>query len=215
MKRKTVGFLVVWFSFLALGMVVFTFLHECGHGFGAQLDGIHISTGFDRVGDFGKRPSDPDFPSNDMVTGELNSSGLFGPFTNWLFAIPFTVLILQRPKADRTTFLLGAGAVVNAWSRLWQMAAFFVAALLGRVHLEDEVGWGLRAIPRLHFPIQFNDFYQLTQTQPHCSYRSHAYISGPWYHSLLCLPVSFSHIVVCTGCSVRTCPRKQRGGFLD
>jgi hypothetical protein len=166
MKCKTVGFLIAWFSFLALGMVVFTFLHECGHGFGAQLDGTHISTGFDRVGDFGKRPSDPDFRSNDTVTGELNSSGLLGPFTNWLFAILFTVLLLQRPKADRTTFLLGAGAVVNAWSRLWQMTAFFVAALLGRVHLEDEVGWGLRAIPGLHFPIPFNDFFQLTQTQP-------------------------------------------------
>jgi hypothetical protein len=166
MYRKAIGFLTIWLLALALGMVVFTFLHECGHGFGAQLDGIHLSTGFNRVGDSGKKPSDPDFRSNAMVTGELSSSDLLGPFTNWLFAVLFTSLLLYRSKADRTTLLLGAGAVINAWTRLWPLVLVFLAALLGRVHLEDEVEWGLRAISSLHFPISFDDFFQLTRAQP-------------------------------------------------
>jgi hypothetical protein len=73
---------------------------------------------------------------------------------------------LQHSNADPRAFFLGAGAVVNAWARLWQMALFFIAALLGRVHLEDEVMWGVRAVADLHFPIKFNDFIQLTRTQP-------------------------------------------------
>jgi hypothetical protein len=162
----TIGFLTLWLLALVLGMVFFTFMHECGHGFGAQLDGTHISTGFNRVGDFGKSPSDHGFNSNEVVTGELSSSGLLGPFTNWLFAILFTALLLRRSNAGRKEFFLGAGAVVNAWIRLWQMVLFFIAALLGRVHLEDEVEWGLRAIAVLQFPIKFNDFIQLTHTQP-------------------------------------------------
>lgn len=163
---ETNSFLITWLLTLALGMVVFTFLHECGHGFGAQLDGIHLSTGFNQVGDFGKRPSDPDFRSNEVVSGGLGSSALLGPFTNWMLAILFTSWLWHRSKADRTTLFLGAAAVVNAWARLWQMVLVFIAALLGRVHLEDEVEWGLRAIPSLHFPIQFNDLLQLTRTQP-------------------------------------------------
>jgi hypothetical protein len=166
MNRRNSGFLITWLLALALGMVVFTFLHECGHGFGAQLDGIHISTGFNQVGDYGKKPSDPDFRSNEMVTGELNSSDLLGPFTNWVFAVVFTTLFLRRIKADLITLLLGAGAVVNAWARLWPLVLVFLAAMLGRVHIEDEVEWGLRAISSLHFPMRFDDFLQLTRTQP-------------------------------------------------
>jgi hypothetical protein len=166
MRRTTIVFLITWFLALSLGMVIFTFLHECGHGLGAQLDGIHLSTGFNRVGDFGKRPSDPDFRSNDSESGGLDSSGLLGPFTNWIFATLFTVLLLLSSHPNRTVLFLGAGAVVNVWARLWPMMLFFLAAPLGRVHVEDEVGWGLRAIPSLHFPMGFNDFIQLTRTQP-------------------------------------------------
>ena len=140
MSRATRKFLIVWALALFLGLMVFQFLHECGHGFGSQLDGVHVSTGFNRVGDPGKRPSDPDFRSEKMVTGILGSGGLLGPFTNWMFAIFFTAWLLHRTTADRTTFLIGVGAVANALMRLLAMSLFILGALVGRVHLEDEVG---------------------------------------------------------------------------
>jgi hypothetical protein len=166
MNIETTKFLMTWALALFLGMMVFQFLHECGHGFGSQLDGMHVSTGFSRVGDPYKCPSDPDFRSDTMVTGILGSGGLLGPFTNWMFAIFFTTWLLHRKTVDRMTLLIGAGAVTNALMRLIAMSLFFFGALLGRIHLEDEVLWGIRAVQELNLPMPFADFITLIKMQP-------------------------------------------------
>jgi len=75
-------FLMKWAFAQFLGMMVFQFIHECGHGFGSQLDGLHVSTGFSRVGDLNKYPGDSDFRSEKMVTGTPGSGGFLGPLTN-------------------------------------------------------------------------------------------------------------------------------------
>jgi len=58
---------VTWAVFLFLSVLIFEFIHECGHGVGSRLEGYHVSTGFNRVGDVSKRPSDPDFRLNKMI----------------------------------------------------------------------------------------------------------------------------------------------------
>jgi len=52
-------FLLFWAMLLSLSFLLFIFLHECAHGLGSKLEGISVSTGFNRVGDVGKRASDP------------------------------------------------------------------------------------------------------------------------------------------------------------
>jgi hypothetical protein len=53
-------------------MVLFQFLHECGHGFGSQLNKSPVSTWFNRVGDSGKLPKDLDVQSEKIVRGTLS-----------------------------------------------------------------------------------------------------------------------------------------------
>ena len=98
MRLATTKFLIAWGLFLFLGMMVFQFLHECGHGFGSQLDSEHVSTGFSRVGDHGKRPADLDFRSEKKVTGILGSAGLLDPFTNWILIKTHPALFLSEPR---------------------------------------------------------------------------------------------------------------------
>jgi len=159
-------FLLTWALVLFLGMVLFQFLHECGHGFGSQLDGLHVSTGFNRVGDAGKFPKDADFRSEQIETGFLGSGGLLGPFVNWMLAIFFTAWLLQRTRPGRATLFFGVGAVANALMRLPAMSLFFLGALLGRVHFEDEVDWGLGAVRGLHLPMPFADVRALAKARP-------------------------------------------------
>lgn len=166
MSHATTKLLIVWALALFVGLMVFQFLHEVGHGFGSQLDGVHVSTGFNRVGDSGKRPSDPDFRSEKMVTGNFGSGGLLGPFTNWMLAIFFTAWLLHRTASDYTTLFIGVGAITNALMRLLAMSLFILGALMGRVHLEDEVFWGIRAIHGLDLPMPYTDFRLLVKTQP-------------------------------------------------
>jgi len=166
MNHATIKLLVIWTLALFLGLMVFQFLHEVGHGFGSQLDGVHVSTGFNRVGDPGKRPSDPDFRSEKTVTGNFDSGGLLGPFTNWMLAIFFTAWLLHRVSSDWTTLLIGVGVIANALMRLLAMLLFILGALMGRVHLEDEVSWGIRAIHGLNLPMPYANFRLLIKMQP-------------------------------------------------
>lgn len=155
-----------WGAALLVGLLVFGFLHEVGHGFGSQLDGVRVSTGFNRVGNVGKRPGDPDFRAGRVVTGIAGSGGFLGPLVNWSLAALFTVLLLGRKVPDARTLLVGAGALSNALLRLVPMAFFFGSAALGRVHLEDEVGWALRSVPGLILPMASPDFRELMASRP-------------------------------------------------
>lgn len=158
--------LSAWVAYLFLGLLIFTFLHECGHGFGSSLDGIHVSTGFNRVGDVGKRPADPDFRANRIIQRGMNISHLSGPFINWTLVIFFTAFLLSRTSSNLMTLFFGAGAVSNALMRFIPLTRFFVNAALGNLVIEDEVSAGILAIKGLKLPMPFNEFRALTKTQP-------------------------------------------------
>jgi len=93
---KNPRLLIAWAVILFLATLIFQFLHECGHGFASSLEGYHVSTGFDKVGDVGKRPSDHDFRLNKTIQGGWNLSDFLGPMINWIFAIFFTAIFLRQ-----------------------------------------------------------------------------------------------------------------------
>lgn len=160
-------FLLLWIFMVLFGMILFTFLHECGHGFGARLEGTHISTSFNRTGDVGKKPTDPDFRSNQNEVGTVDSSGLLGPFVNWTFAVVFTVLLVTvKKKNPQKSYLLGACAVSNAILRFLPMLSFFLNAPFHHIHLEDEVEWGASSVSSIHFPMPQTAFVNLTKLHP-------------------------------------------------
>ena len=163
--NRRLSLLAVWAVFLLLGILMFQFLHECGHGLGAKLEGYQVSTGFDKVGDVGKRPSVPDFRLNKMVLGGWNASDFFGPLANWLFAGILAALFLRQKTADHLALLIGSGAILNAFMRFFPMLMFFVSALQGRFLLEDEVALGLSAIKGLNFPMRSLNFNNLSAEQ--------------------------------------------------
>jgi hypothetical protein len=164
--KRAVRFIILWALLLFVGLTLFNFLHECGHGFGAQLDGTHISTGFNQIGDSGKKPSDPNFRSESIETGILDSSGLLGPFTNWMFAILFTILLYKRKQANVLTLIIGTAAVSNALNRLIGVIPFFTGALHNRFRMADEIEWGLKAIKQLNFPMPSDKFMSIANSQP-------------------------------------------------
>ncbi len=187
MKSLSISFFLKWALFLFFAFLLFLFIHECGHGFGSQLDGIHVSTGFNRVGDVGKKPSDPDFRSESMIQFPFGSGDLLGPFTNWLFAILFTIWLVHRKTSDLMTLIIGAGAVANALIRLVPMLGFITFAFMGHVSLEDEVGWGMGAVQGIKFPISYTDLKSLLASNPAM------FLSEPriYFWPLLSLTISF------------------------
>jgi len=50
-----------WFIILILAILLSSFLHEVGHGLSAYIKGYPVSTGFNKVGDYNKKPDDHDF----------------------------------------------------------------------------------------------------------------------------------------------------------
>ncbi len=95
--------LLGWSAAFFAAAIVFTFLHECGHGFGARLDGVSVSTGFSRVGMPDRSPGDDDFRTGLIIPGTLTSGFLLGPMVNWLSPAVATVLLVRvrefGPKA--------------------------------------------------------------------------------------------------------------------
>ncbi len=62
-----------------------------------------------------------------------------------------------------TTLLIAAGAVSNAVMRIPAMILFGSGALKGKIHLEDEVTWGLSAVENLDLPILYDNFKNLAE----------------------------------------------------
>jgi len=129
-----------WAILIFLSLLVFTFLHEVGHGFGSWLTGVHVSTGFNRVGNAGKFPDDPDF-RNGMQSSVLG--GILGPGLTLSLAVGFTLWLVRRSQPDTVSLTIGAAAISNALLRLIPMALVFGSLMFGRLHIEDEVGLGI------------------------------------------------------------------------
>lgn len=198
MTSESLKILFTWALLMTIGILIFVFVHECGHGFGFTIDGIKVSTGFNRVGDPGKKPQDPDFRSSTMVKGGLSSGSLLGPFLNWVLAIVFTAALLLQKEAGKRALVLASAAVSNAVLRFFPMLGFFIAAATGRFILEDEVGWGLRSIQGLEFPMSHEIFRKLSLRQPGL------FLSEPRIYfwpavslliSVACLILAYRHLI--------------------
>ncbi len=166
-RRETFRLLAIWavvFFFIYIGI---WFLHEVAHGFGYQLDGTHVSTGFNLVGASGKKPSDSDFDVNLPVEG-MSTGVLLGPFTTWMLAILFTGILLHRPHPNQMTLVIGAAAVSNAFMRLMPLTIFFIAAIFGNTSgvWQDEQEMSLGAIESIDLPISESELRDLRTSEP-------------------------------------------------
>jgi hypothetical protein len=125
-----------WFFACILVFLVSIFLHECGHGFANALNGIACSTGFNRVGDINKYPTDVDFRSEySLRSGNLIDFGV--PMTLFIAVISTILLFHTRNKYIEYITLLFA--VTNSMLRLipclWEV---LTPLITGGIHIEDE-----------------------------------------------------------------------------
>lgn len=146
---RTPGLLAIWFVMLWASFFGSIFLHECGHGFGARLEGVHVSTGFNQVGNAQRVPGDPDF----RITKPGGPwTGLMGPVVSWVLAIAFTVWLLRMRQASSGALMLSALAIVGGLVRGLPMAQFLIPGWFGSLHMEDEVGTGIWCVTRYLHP---------------------------------------------------------------
>ncbi len=191
---------------LFVGFIFVTFLHEDGHGVGAKLDGIHISTGFNKVGNYGKSPDQPDFRSDAAQGGFW--AGLLGPVTSWILAAVFTIWLYRFKAPTWGALGVGALAVASSLVRAVPMTLVLVSSLLGRPYMEDEVQWGVWYVLKCERPELLNGpvgLHALLQADPRFFLSFPAFWIGP----LLSLTISLVFLVLAY-------PRLRRlwGGIL-
>jgi hypothetical protein len=163
------------------------------HGIGARMDGIHVSTGFNKVGDYGKSPDDPDFRTG----GTENSvwSGLLGPVSSWLLAIIFTVWLYRFKGPSLGALIVGALAVCNSLIRSLPMALALLSALIGSPYMEDEIGWGIWYVLKFYHPELASSalgFHALLKTY------AFVFLASPsfWIPPLLSLVISLACLIL-------------------
>ncbi len=149
LPTKPPGLLAMWFVMLWGGLLGSIFLHECGHGLGARLEGVHVSTGFNQVGNAHRVPGDPDF----RITRPGGPwTGLMGPVTTWVLAIGFTIALLRMREGTSSALMVAALAIGGGLVRGIPMTEFLLSAPFGPIHVEDEVGTGSWCFTRLARP---------------------------------------------------------------
>ena len=134
--------IAVWFIVCLFIFVLSTFLHECGHGFSNKLNGVSVSTGFNRVGNAYRFPGDADFRAGfeESQTFLLD----FGVPVTLLLAIVFTV-ILRAKKEWKSPFVLAVAGfgLCNSVIRLVPCSISVISSLLTQtLHMEDEIQSG-------------------------------------------------------------------------
>ncbi|MDQ7794838.1 MAG: hypothetical protein RDU89_10585 [bacterium] len=144
-----------WFVVLLIVIILSTFLHEVGHGVSATLYGHPVSTGFSRVGDYGRRPGDPDFRAH--LASYRNPADL-GPAVTLILAVLSTTALYWVQGSSAIT-LTAAAALANSMLRLIPLGLAYGALFAtGTLGLEDEIAQGqlwyeLSGIPLLrHLP---------------------------------------------------------------
>ena len=134
--------MIVWF-FVCLFIFIFsTFLHECGHGLSNKINGVSVSTGFNRVGNAYAFPN-----NNNFRTGfEETQSFLldFGVPLTLLLAVLFTLLLYREKELKSWGGIIVAGfALCNSIIRLVPCVIVVMNSFLtGSLHMEDEVQTG-------------------------------------------------------------------------
>lgn len=151
--RHPVAFLAVWTLVLFLAILPSVFLHEVGHGIGARLEGIHVSAGFNQVGDPGRSPDDLDFRAVADAGSSNVRGGLPGPMTSWGLAILFTVWFYRFKQPSRGAMVVGAMAITNGFVRTLPTLAAFFFNQMGMPRLEDEIQWGMWVVVRYCQPL--------------------------------------------------------------
>src|SRR5690242_9520256 len=129
---KTPGLLALWLVMLWVGFLGSIFLHECGHGLGARLEGVHVSTGFNQVGNAHRAPGDPDFR---LTAPGGPWTGLMGPVTSWVLAVGFTIALLRARQASAGALMLAALAIVGGFVRALPVAGFLIPSAFGPLHM--------------------------------------------------------------------------------
>lgn len=194
-RRNPLLFLIaVWAVVLFVVVIASVFLHEDGHGIGARIDGIHVSTGFNKVGNYGRSPDDPDFRTTGSGSDQALWSGLLGPITTWLLAIIFTIWLYRFKGPSWGALVVGAIAIVNGLIRAVPMTLFLVSALGGHPYMEDEVGWGIWYVIRFCRPDLANstlDYHALVRTY------ADVFLADPtfWIPPLFSLLVSLACLI--------------------
>ena len=202
-SKRLAGLFLLWGMGLLAAILLSVFLHESGHGLGAKIDGIHVSTGFNKVGNPGKAPDEADFRTN-MPDGFW--TGLLGPITTWGLAIVFTAWLYRFKAPSPGALAAGMLALVNGLIRAIPMTEFLAYALTGRLHLEDEVGWSLwYALKFCHPALASVDTATLVKTQ------AALFLAEPmfWAPPLLSLAIS----LVCLCLAYRQIYKLWRGAF--
>lgn len=128
-----------WFVFLIIAILLSSFLHEVGHGLSAYVKGYPISTGFNKVGDYNKKPDDKNFR---IQHEKYKNPWDIGPLLTLILAIIFTYLSFQVNNKF-LIYLFGSLAFVNSLLRLIPMIrSYFSLVTTGNLALEDEIAMG-------------------------------------------------------------------------
>jgi hypothetical protein len=138
MRKK----LLIWFVVLLCCFVVSTFAHEMAHGISSEAFGIHVSTGFNKIGMPYKSPSNPDFRTG---FSDQNNPWDMGPTLTLVLAVVFTaVLVNTKSRNQKLLTVIGAFALCNSLIRLIPMAHSYIGYITqGGPYNEDEIGNGL------------------------------------------------------------------------
>lgn len=151
-----------WCLVCIIVFLISIFLHEIGHGFANALRGIECSTGFNRVGDIYKYPSDPNFREEySLVSDSLFDFGV--PIT-LILAIVSTVLFCKAQNRRIKQIALPF-AVTNSIMRLIPCLWVVLTPLLtGNVHREDEYETGVVLAKTVGMPwlIYFPALFSIT-----------------------------------------------------
>lgn len=133
--------IICWSILCITVFLISIFIHECGHGLANSLRGIECSTGFNRVGDINKYPTDADFRAE--YSSVSDSLFDFGVPATLLMAIAGTAVSYKAQK-EKSIIIALLFAGTNSIMRLIPcLYVVLVPLFTGRIHNEDEYGTGL------------------------------------------------------------------------
>ena len=140
---------IKWLTLCIVVFIISIFLHECGHGIANAISGIPCSTGFNRVGDIYKYPSNPSFRE---AYSQADSALLdFGVPCTLVLAIVGTIMYC-RGKRKKLKYVGVTIAATNSVLRLIPcLMVVLVSLFTGNIHKEDELETGLLLVQMTNY----------------------------------------------------------------
>ena len=127
---------IKWLVICLAVFIVSVFAHECGHGLANAIAGIPCSTGFNRVGDIYRYPSDAGFREFYSTADSVFLD--FGVPCTILLAMVGTILF-AKSNNSKLQYLGAALAIDNGLLRAIPCSMVLLTPLItGKVHVEDE-----------------------------------------------------------------------------